>query len=191
LLVGVSNYHFDVAAMNAFITGFSVVVLHIFLYVSAGNSAYSQIPDSTSALADTVPRKPVYSLDEVMQVAVRYFYPDGIDSVRGIRTYICDKRNGMADLEIPQDTDLKEFCYQTISQYILNGKSSEAQNILHEYTALCKKVRKMNWSRKADIKLTRIQGAIWYDWSQNVRFRSIIIESYEREKQSLSFVIQE
>ncbi|MBD1209848.1 MAG: hypothetical protein H9535_15555 [Ignavibacteria bacterium] len=153
-------------------------VLFIVLLLSSMNQLYCQAPAKQ------------FTLDEVMQTAARLFYPIGMDSAKGIKTSICANDKCFIDTENYVDTELKEFCFETIETQLLNKQTNEeAKRVFAEYNALCKSVQKMNWSSNQQTRLQRIQGAIWYAWGQNQTYRAVILKSYQAQQSKLSFVI--
>ncbi|MFY8000189.1 MAG: hypothetical protein ACOVSW_16460 [Candidatus Kapaibacteriota bacterium] len=135
--------------------------------------------------------KKEYAFEEVMQIAARLFFPSAEDTVRGIKTSICDNDKCFVDTERGIDAELKRFCFTTIENDLLKKQEGEeAKQVLAEYSAICKKIAKMNWSSNSTTRIQRMQGAIWYAWSNSSLFQSLVWKRYLQEQAKLPFSIK-
>ena len=131
--------------------------------------------------------KKVITVDELINVAVRFFYPDGVSEKGSIRSHICAGINGLRDFAGERDLTVEAFCYETI----FNELKSPQYGILEQYKELMVAVRRLQLSSEEETKITRAQGAAWALLSTNATLREMLLSAYEKKKNILPFVVKE
>ncbi len=73
--------------------------------------------------------KDVLKLDDLIRVAVRFSYPDGVAKDGRIRWHICIGINGLKDFETERNLTVEAFCYDTI----FNQLNSQQRPVLDQF----------------------------------------------------------
>ncbi len=129
-------------------------------------------------------KRPI-ALDELLSIAVRFFYPDGLSENGLIRSRICTGINGLRDFEGQRDLAVEAFSFETIFTELRSSK----YRILDQYKELMGKISSLQLSTETEIKITRAQGAAWALLSANASLREMLLSAYEKKKEMLPFVV--
>lgn len=130
---------------------------------------------------------PRVSMDDVVAVAVRFFYPDDVRPDGTIQTHICIGLNGVQDLQRPRDTVLEAFLYATILQAVQDRGSPLARDFLRARDAM----NRADLSSDSAVRITRAQGLMWGLMGQSGALRDVLRASYRENAAMLPFVITE
>jgi hypothetical protein len=125
-------------------------------------------------------KKDTVSIDEVMSLAVRFFYPNKlVGNGSGVSMKFCIGTLSFADYEMERNYVLEAFLFQTLF--------SNYKKLEKEYSKAVKHSINLNLSSIDEVKLHRIQGATWALLSKNDILKELVLE-YSKN-QSLPFVI--
>ncbi|HEX8903814.1 MAG TPA: hypothetical protein VF771_03175 [Longimicrobiaceae bacterium] len=127
---------------------------------------------------------PVVSMDEVVRVAVRFFYPDVIQPDGTILTHVCVNLNGVRDLRGPHHPALEAFLFDAIFQATDPGMPLEA-----EWKRIGAEMNRAGLSGDTTVLLGRAQGFFWSRMEPSPVLRQTIRAEYERRRDFLPFVI--
>ncbi|HET7229361.1 MAG TPA: hypothetical protein VFJ16_05130 [Longimicrobium sp.] len=128
---------------------------------------------------------PRLTMDEVMSVAVRFFYPDDIRPDGYIQTHVCIGLNGVEDLQRPRDVVLEAFIFSTVMPAILDDSSA----VSREYRRAKEQMNRADLSSDRAVRLTRAQGLMWALMAQSGALREVLWASYREHAAMLPFVI--
>jgi hypothetical protein len=155
-------------------------------FTSAVGATIARFRASRGDAASAGPSRPlpVFSMDDAMQVAVRFFYPDAIQPDDRIQTHICVGFNGVRDLQRPRNLALEAFLFDAI-QTVTNDDTPVAV----EVQRLTREMNRADLSADSAIRVTRAQGFLWSRLAPNPVLRRAIRDAYEARKSFLPFVI--
>ncbi len=138
---------------------------------------------ATSLLATT---RPAIAMDTVMQVAVRFFYPDLIID-GNIATHVCTVINAVRQLP-NRNLALEAMVFSAINRDILLQKASRLEADFGPARRLMNGL--LPGGPDAE-RLTRAQGVMWGLMSQSQRLREILRAESVRSGDVLPFVLAE
>ncbi len=98
------------------------------------------------------------SIDRIMDIASRFFFPDNITEKGNIQVHICVGINGLKDMEKGRDPLLEAFAYQVINSEF----ETFEYGFLNSFRIALKELGTCDISSDTEIKIARAQGAIWY-----------------------------
>ena len=130
--------------------------------------------------------KNVLTLDDLIRVAVRFFYPNGVAKDGRIHWQICVGINGLKDFETERNLTVEAFCYDTIFTTL----NSPQRPILDQFKEMIEEVKGLQLSTDDETKIARAQGAVWILLSKNETLKEMLLSAYSRKKDILSFVIE-
>lgn len=128
------------------------------------------------------PRKRV-ALEDLVKVAVRFFYPDAVLPDGTIQSHICVGINGLRDFPGMRDLILEAFAYSAIFQDLLRPKF----NIEEEYDHVKRQMNELRLSADPGVRLARAQGFMWGRMMQSARLRDVLGAEYQRLRDALPF----
>ncbi len=127
-------------------------------------------------------------LDDAMNVAARFFYPDEIKKEDGsIQAHVCVGINGLGDLQRPRDLMLEAFAHAAINGEMRKEKSRMRQDFVDELQSLSD----LDLSSDPKVRLTRAQGAVWAHMARSRPLRRVLLAEYDRIGNDLPFVLIE
>ena len=130
--------------------------------------------------------KKIITADELIRVAVRFFYPLHILESGKIQSRICVGSTGLNDFEGERNVSVEAFCFETIFKEL----GSRQYGILDEYTSIIKQAKNLQLSTDAQTKLSRVQGAAWVLLSVNPKLKELLSSAYQKKKHTLPFVVE-
>jgi hypothetical protein len=125
------------------------------------------------------------TMDELMRVAVRFFYPDTVLPDGSIQAHVCVGLNGMKDLPEPRRLAVEAFA----ADVILHDMKSPKHPLQDEFSDALQRVIKLGLSSDPEVRLTRVQGALWGSLAQSRRLRRTLRREYDRSRDWLPFVL--
>lgn len=128
---------------------------------------------------------PVLAMDDVVQVAARFFYPDMIRPDGTIQTHVCVDLNGVHDLQRPRDLALEAFLYDAIFEAISGGGTPLAT----EFRRIAAEMNRADLSSDPTVRITRAQGFMWSRLAPSRVLRQTIREAYDRRREFLPFTL--
>jgi hypothetical protein len=129
----------------------------------------------------------IVSFNDVLDVAVKFFYFHKNKRTGKNAAHICIGLNGIKETEPIHKPFLEAFAFQTIMSHIDDG----TYNMFDLYIKEMKKLRPLNLGTKENEKLYRIQGAIYAVMFQNKKLKELLIKSYLKNQAILPFKIKD
>jgi hypothetical protein len=130
-------------------------------------------------VADTV------SVDEVLNVAVKYFNILGITEGGHYKGKVCSGLNGISETLPERKPHLEAFCFSAI----LRNLKGEEYNMYNEFVAAIRELYKQDLGIDKDARLLRAQGAMFSLMRNNEQLKKMLLSDYESRKDVLPFVI--
>jgi hypothetical protein len=131
-------------------------------------------------VADTV------SMDELLNVAVKYFNILGITEEGYYKGKVCAGVNGITSTLPQRKPELEAFCFSAILQ---NHKGDQF-NMHQEFVAAIRELYKQELGVDREARLLRAQGAMFSLMRNNEQLREMLISEYELKKDFLPFVLE-
>lgn len=128
----------------------------------------------------------VISSEELIRIAVRFFFPDRITENGRIHAYVCVGIHGLKDVEDARDLIVEAFCYETIFKEM----GSEQYGLRDEFDSILAHVKDLLLSKDNQTKLNRVQGAVWALLGNNPKLRETLSDAYTKKRDSLPFVVK-
>lgn len=149
------------------------------LFNSVMNKLTLMITNKEQFTPDTI------SMDELMDIAVKYFE---INQIRDDGAYIgkiCAGFNGIINTEGTRKPYLEAFCFSSIIKNYKNDK----YNLYKEFVNGIQELYLINLGIDLKERLFRAQGAIYLFMFNNSTLRDLLIMEYKNKKQYLPFVL--
>ena len=134
-------------------------------------------------------RNRIYSPDELMEVASRYFYCDQVNPDTSVQMHVCIGINGMKESHWKKDyTLLAAFCYEAIFNDLDKDNSSIESAYVAEKHAACQKYRPNIVS--LDKYLEDVKQDLFSRMQNNAVLKEQLLAYYEVNKGNLAFEIR-
>lgn len=127
--------------------------------------------------------KPVYSFDEMIDVAIKFFELKDIDSRGNFKTRIGISEDGLVKTLDQRKPLLEIYCLNVIKKQ--NYQAYQALNKAR------KAAEKLQLGLNESDRLLRAEGAIYALISQDERFRALLKAAYDKNATTLPFIINE
>ncbi len=122
------------------------------------------------------------SIDDVINIAVKFFYlPRILKDGRYVKK-ICVGINGLKETEKLRKPHIEAFCFLSIMNNI--------EKISPIFIEEVNKIKKLNLGIDDNERLLRAQGAIYLAMSRNESLKNILKEEYTKRKEYLPFIIK-
>jgi len=144
------------------------------------NKLTTKITDKSHFVPDTI------SMDELLNIAVKYFSILKITEKGDYAGKVCTGINGLKQTEKERKPQVEAFCFTTI----LNNYRGEQFNMYDEFVKGIKELYKINLGIENDDRLLRAQGAMYMFMKNNDKLREVLILEYKKKKKFLPFVIE-
>jgi|GEM_PF-4432147 len=164
-------------------SGFRVTVCIVIFCVLISGGGFAADLDDDAASADKKVKRSV-TMEEMMRIAVRYFYPHFVKDE--LHMHICVGINGMNDYPGAIDNTVKAFCIQSIHNAMRAGET----DVHKQAYALVRDAHSVKLSKDLETEIHRIQGAVWVQMMQNKELRRLLRAAYAKQKDSLSFCLK-
>lgn len=125
------------------------------------------------------------TMDEMLNIAVKYFYIKHINKDGHYVGKVCKGINGIKETEDARNPQLEDFCFSVI----FSNYESEENNMYEELIDGVKDVYKLNLGTDKKEKLLRAQGAMYMYMRHNETLKNLLIKSYHEQKEDLPFVL--
>lgn len=125
------------------------------------------------------------SMDEVLNVAVKYFNIQGITEEGSYKGKVCSGLNGITQTLKERRPALEAFCFSAILQNL----RGEEYNMYKEFVAAIKELYRQDLGVDRDERLLRAQGAMFSLMRNNTQLKKMLLADYEKRKNFLPFVI--
>lgn len=148
----------------------------------------STMCDSTGIFkTDIKPVPDTITIDEMLNIAVKYFYIRHINKDGHYVGQLCKGINGIEETEEVRNPPLEDFCFSVI----FSNYESEENKMYEELINGIKDVYKLNLGTDKKEKLLRAQGAMYMYMRHNETLKNLLIKSYHEQKEDLPFVLKD
>lgn len=144
------------------------------------NKLTEKITNKSEFVPDTI------SMDELLNVAVKYFYILKISDKGHYAGKVCTGINGIKKTEKERKPHVEAFCFTAI----MNNYQGEQFNMYNELVKGIKEVYKINLGISNEEKLLRAQGAMYMFMRYNENLKELLVFEYEKNKGYLPFVLE-
>lgn len=130
--------------------------------------------------------KPVYSFDDVLDIATKFIKITKLDKDENYVLKIC---SGVSDIEetfVKRYAGIEAFCFVTIFNSYVSGDEILKNEIYNEFY----KIVPLSMGIDKQERVLRAQGALTVLIFQNPKFIQIIKDGYEANKELLPFAIK-
>ncbi|OZV68617.1 hypothetical protein [Winogradskyella aurantia] len=138
------------------------------------------VKEENTVVKDTV------SLDEILDVAVKYFSIKGITPEGYYEGKVCAGINGIKQTLDIRRPHLEAFCFSTILDHL----KDETFNMYNEFVKGIKELYTLNLGMDNSEKLLRAQGAMFMFMRNNKKLSELLQTEYENKKGSLPFILK-
>lgn len=143
-------------------------------------------PSATSVIGyDRRRPRPSFTMDEVVSVAVRFFYPDSILPDGRVQTHVCIGINGVSDLQRGRDIAVEAFVYSAIMKELKDNR----HGLDSAYQRAAHRLNRLDLSSDNRVRLIRSQGALWTMMAQSPALRETLWADYRAQRSFLPFSI--
>ena len=143
------------------------------------NILTAKITNKSQFIPDTI------SMDDLLNVAVKYFYIRKLSAKGYYAGKICTGINGIKETEKERKPQIEAFAFSTIMDNIQGKK----YNMYNELLKGIKELYKLNLGINEEEKLLRAQGAMYMFMRHNENLKKLLISEYENKKQYLPFIL--
>ncbi|MDP2208625.1 MAG: hypothetical protein Q8K98_07605 [Bacteroidota bacterium] len=123
------------------------------------------------------------SINKIASITARFFYPNKLIEGKSISMKLCVAALSFKDYEGERNFLEEAFAFSVV----VGSAQSDNQALIEEYKKEANFVINMKLSSQEDVKLNRIQGAIWALLSKNPIVIEEIKTKYNEQKDSLPF----
>lgn len=134
----------------------------------------------------TFEEKPVYSFDDVLDIATKFIKITKLNEDENYVLKICSGVSDIEDTFVKRHAGIEAFCFVTIFNSYVNGDGVLKNEIYKEF----KKIVPLSMGNDKRDRVLRAQGALTVLISQNYKFIQIIKDGYEANKILLPFRIK-
>ncbi len=141
-------------------------------------------------LSVTLIRDPDYvpdtvSINDLLDIAVKFFSITKVTDEGYYAARVCVGINGIKETMADRHPYEEAFCFQSIINDMMSGKSSTYQDFMQNVKSLYD----FNLGTNKEDQLLRAQGAMFILMSQSKNLEALIKEQYEEKKSILPFVL--
>lgn len=141
---------------------------------------YTERITNPSFVADTV------SMDDVLNVAVKYFNILGMTKEGYYKGKVCAGVNGITETLQQRKPQLEAFCFSAI----LENFEGKEFNMHNEFVAAIRQLYKQDLGVNREDRILRAQGAMFSLMRNNEPLKKMLISEYENKKDFLPFVLE-
>jgi hypothetical protein len=132
--------------------------------------------------------KITFNIDELMEVASKFFYCDKVFTDTTIQSHVCIGLNGISEANWSKDYRLLEaFCYEAIFNDLDKDISEIDESYSFEKKEACQKYKSMIVT--LDLYLEDVRNELFVSMKNNLVLRTELLEYYEHNKSNLAFKI--
>lgn len=139
-----------------------------------------QISDDSNFRPDTI------SMDDLLNIAVKYFYILKINEEGNYVGKVCGGLNPIQQTESERKPHIEAFCFTTI----LNHYQDPDYPMYTEFVKGIKALYTLNLGIDVDDRLLRAQGAMFMFMRNNTALKDLLEVEYEAKKEMLPFVLK-
>ena len=136
-------------------------------------------------------KKDTVTMNTLMDIAAHYFYLIKITDDGRLLGRVCAGANGLNDLHVDRKPLLEFFVFKTIFDNYSGKTNQEKYNLRQEYVKGIKDIVNLDFGKDNNEKtLNLIQGALYYYMFHDKVLKSLVTDTYEKQKDSLPFVLK-
>lgn len=129
-----------------------------------------------------------FTIDELLEVASKFFYCDKVFPDSTIQSHVCIGLNGISEANWTKDYKLLEaFCYEAIFNDLDKDISEIDESYSFEKKEACQKYESMIVT--LDLYLEDVRNELFARMKNNPVLRTELLEYYEHNKSNLAFKI--
>jgi hypothetical protein len=129
-----------------------------------------------------------FTIDELLDVASKFFYCDKVFPDSTIQSHVCIGLNGISEANWSKDYKLLEaFCYEAIFNDLDKDISEIDESYSFEKNEACQKYKSMIVT--LDLYLEDVRNELFASMKNNPVLRTELLEYYEHNKSNLAFKI--
>ncbi len=126
-----------------------------------------------------------FLFEQLMQLSVRFFEPYRIDDNGIIISNIITNVTSMDDYQLSRNFVAEAFCYQAL----MNETFRKKHQLNRVYSQLMQELNQFPFSIDEDLKIKRLQGALWFAFSKDNILQKVLSDEYLRIQEWLPIVI--
>jgi len=127
-----------------------------------------------------------FTLDEVLNIAVKYFSINNINEKGHYLGRVCGGLNSLSETESDRNVYLESFCFNSILKNYYGELS-----LYDEFVKSIKELYKINLGIDEKDRLLRAQGAMYMLMRKNQILKEVLIKEFKNYKNILPFVVIE
>lgn len=117
------------------------------------------------------------SLGQIQTLAVRFFYPDGVDQTGRLTGHICAGINGVEDFP-DRDTVVEAIVYAAIFERL----RQQPDSVLAEFGSAMREAERLELSADPSIRVRRAQGVVWQVMANSAYLRELLAHYVARRE---------
>ncbi|GAB2762262.1 hypothetical protein [Salinimicrobium soli] len=160
----------------------AAVIRSEFYDLLKNNTSFNEVLKKLS-----VEKKDSVSMDQLLNVAVKYFNIKGITPEGNYKAKVCGGLNGIEQTLAERKPHLEAFAFSTILEHL----DSDENNMYQELVAGVKELYKVELGTSNEEKLLRAQGALYMIMRNNESLKNLLRSEYDKKKAFLPFVLIE
>lgn len=130
--------------------------------------------------------KDSFSLDEILNIAVKYFSIIRLTKEGYYIGKVCVGINDIRNTEVNRNPFIEAFAFSSILKHYQNSE----YNLYEEFVKNIKELYKVNLGINKSEKLLRAQGAMFLLMRNNEKLKNMLKSEYELNKEYLPFVLK-
>jgi len=135
--------------------------------------------------------KDTITINELLNITVKYFDITSYDDVRGFNGKICMGQNLISNTEIVRNKELEDFCFFAVLDDLQKLNNHKKFMIMDEFKKGLVILKTVNFGIDEREKLLRAQGAMFMYMRNNDVLAKLLRYSYKKKRKSLNFILKE
>ena len=125
-------------------------------------------------------------MDQVLNVAVKYFSVLGLTEEGNYRVKVCVGAQDIKNTEPIRKPFLEAFCFSSV----LKNLQHPEFDLLNSFYDVVRDLYNLNLGVDPEEKILRAQGAVFMTMSQNEALKAALQQEYDSRKKDLPFIMQ-
>lgn len=125
------------------------------------------------------------SIDQLLNIAVKFFNIKGINEEGHYEGKVCAGINGITETETNRKPQLEAFCFASI----LENYQGNEFNMHDAFVSAIHELYKLNIGIDENDRLLRAQGGMYFLMRNNEQLRKMLLAEYAKKKEYLPFVL--
>lgn len=151
------------------------------------DSIFNQVMQAFSSrmLMQEAFRPDTVSIDQLLNIAVKFFNIKGINDKGYYEGKVCAGINGILETEASRKPQLEAFCFSSI----LENYQGKEYNMHNAFVEAIRELYRLNIGIDKNEQLLRAQGGMYFLMRNNEQLREMLLAEYTRKKEYLPFVL--